>query len=350
MSVMNMQNPHDKYFKDTFGNIRIARSFIKNYFAQEIINLMDISTLRIENGTYIDNRLKEYHSDILFSADMNGEVGYIYLLFEHKSYLSKDVSLQLLKYIINIWEYELNKVKKLRKRDKLPIIIPLVIYHGKNSWNISNNLGEMIENYYTLPENLKRYIPNYEYILYDISQYKDEDIKGNVYLRIVMSILRDIYSDNKKDIQYNIYNAAKCLNNLKDKETAMHYFETYVRYVLNASKVLGERDITQIIDDIEYIYPEGSEVVMTIADILREEGMKKGMKKGIQKGMQKGIQKGKKDALVETAINLLTKRFGEIPSDIIERINQLEVEDINMIIDSIFEFQTIEDVEVKIKK
>jgi len=47
----------------------------------------------------------------------------------------------------------------------LPIIIPILIYHGKNKWNISTKLSDYIEE---IPKPIKKYIPDYEYEIYDL--------------------------------------------------------------------------------------------------------------------------------------------------------------------------------------
>ncbi|WP_082631344.1 Rpn family recombination-promoting nuclease/putative transposase [Gracilibacillus massiliensis] len=56
---------------------------------------------------------------------------------EKKSYLSNNTPFQLLKYMMKIWEKKAIK----EKTDKLPIIIPLVVYHGENQWNLRTFLG-----------------------------------------------------------------------------------------------------------------------------------------------------------------------------------------------------------------
>ncbi|MDD2235434.1 MAG: Rpn family recombination-promoting nuclease/putative transposase, partial [Desulfitobacteriaceae bacterium] len=64
----------------------------------------------------------------------------MYFLFEHKSYQSPLTALQLLKFMIAIWELKTNK----EKQKKLPIIIPLIVYHGENRWNIQPSLSYLI--------------------------------------------------------------------------------------------------------------------------------------------------------------------------------------------------------------
>ncbi|WP_015295704.1 DUF4351 domain-containing protein [Tepidanaerobacter acetatoxydans] len=62
---------------------------------------------------------------------------------------------------------------------------------------------------------------------------------------------------------------------------------------------------------------------MTLADKLREEG---------------------REALIKTAIKLLTKKFGSLPEEIRVRISKLDLVTLEVIIDGIFEYESLEDV------
>jgi len=337
---MKIQNPHDKFFKETFSNISVAKDFIKNYLPQSIINIIDVDTLEPQKDSFINEELQEVFSDMLFRVNINKREGYIYFLFEHKSYISKNISFQLLKYMIEIWEA---KIKK-EKTDELPMIIPLVIYHGSDEWKIKTTLGEMIKGYGELPEDIKKYLPDYEYLLYDLSKYTDEQIKGEVQLRILLTIFRDIFSKDSKVIRKTVLRAAECLKELDDKQTGIEYFKTYIRYILSAGQKLTKEDVNDIVENVEKTYPEGSEVVMTLAEQLRQEGRQEGIQEGIQKGIQKGRQEEKKETLSKTAIRLLIRKFGKLPEETKNKILQLETEVLEIIIDSIFEYESLEDL------
>ena len=164
MSIIN--KPHDKFFKETLSDLDTTKDFLFNYLPQEILDIVDISSISAEKDSFIDEELKEIFSDLLFRAIINGKVGYIYFLFEHKSYSWESTPLQLLKYMIAIWE---TIISSKTGNNKLPIIIPLVVYHGEDKWNIDVRFAKMIEGIDELPENVKKYIPNYEYLLYDLS-------------------------------------------------------------------------------------------------------------------------------------------------------------------------------------
>ena len=156
---MKIQNPHDRFFKETLGKVEVAKDFLNNYLPGNIIKVIDVDTLEPQKDSFINKELQEGFSDLLFKANINNREGYIYFLFEHKSYTRKDIAFQLLRYMMEIWE---TKSKK-EKADELPVIIPLVVYHGKDRWKIGTTLGEMIVGYKDLPEDIKKFTPNYEY-------------------------------------------------------------------------------------------------------------------------------------------------------------------------------------------
>lgn len=336
---MKIQNPHDKFFKETFSNIAVAKDFINNYLPQSILDIIELDTLEAQKDSFINEELEEVFSDMLFRVNIDKREGYLYFLFEHKSYSSKNISFQLLKYMLEIWEA---KIKK-ESANELPIIIPLVIYHGKDSWNIKTSLGELINGYRELPEEVKKYIPNYEYLLYDLSKYTDEDIKGEAQLRILLSIFRDIFVKDNKGIQDSILRAALYLRELDNKQTGVEYFETFMRYILNAGQKLSKKDIEEIMVKIESVYPEGSEAAMTLAEILREEGKLKGLEEGKLKGLEEGKLKGIEEALAKTAIKLLTKRFGILPEETRAKIAKLDAVTLEIMVDEILEYKSLED-------
>lgn len=331
-SKLNIQNPHDKFFKETFGNIEIAKDFLKNYLPVEIVKIIDVSTLEPQKDSFINEDLQETFSDMLFRVDMNHSEGYIYFLFEHKSYTSRNISFQLLKYMIEIWEA---KIKK-ENCNVLPMIIPLVIYHGNDKWNVQRMLSDMIVGYQGLPKEVQKYIPNYEYILYDISRYTDEEIIGEARLRILLTVFRDIFSKDKNKLRKSVLNAAEALARLADKQTGVEYFETYLRYILSAGHDLTKTDMNEIIVNIGRTYPEGSDAIMTLADRFREEG--------IEQGVLLGMEKGEAQALVKTIIRLLTKKFGSIPEDLKKEIFKLDAATLELMIDDILIYQKVEDI------
>lgn len=287
-----IKRPHDKFFKETFSDIETAKDFIHHYVPEEIRNIIDLEHLTLEKDSFIEKELEELHSDLLFKTRIKDKEGYIYILFEHKSYLSDQIALQLLKYMIKIWERKINK----EKANMLPLIIPLVIYHGASEWNVELELGKLIEGWDELSDGIKQYIPDYHYILYDLSPYSAEEIKGGAILQIMLGILKAIFTKDTEEIAEQIKKATKAITELERQDKAIEHFETIIRYIISARQDLT---IERFYEAVKEVSLEGSEIVMTIAEQLFKEGMEKGKQEGILEGMEKGLQKGKQEGILE---------------------------------------------------
>ena len=79
-----------------------------------------------------------------FKTKIEGREAYLYLLLEHQSTPDKLMPFRLLKYMCNIIDHHLTTHGT--KHDKIiPLIYPVVIYHGKRKYPFSNNLGDLID-------------------------------------------------------------------------------------------------------------------------------------------------------------------------------------------------------------
>ena len=76
---MKIQNPHDKFFKETFGNVAVAKDFLINYLPKNIMKVIDVDTLELQKDSFINEELQETFSDMLFRVNINNKEGYIYI-------------------------------------------------------------------------------------------------------------------------------------------------------------------------------------------------------------------------------------------------------------------------------
>lgn len=63
-----IHNPHDTFFKTSMSNIQIARSFFEQYLPITIKAQLDLNTLELQSGTFIDKALQNSASDVLYRA------------------------------------------------------------------------------------------------------------------------------------------------------------------------------------------------------------------------------------------------------------------------------------------
>ena len=196
---MKLGSVHDNLFRYAMRHTEVAQAFIRHYLPTELSEQFDLSTLKIHKDTFIDPELQEFFADTLYEASLvDGSRGGFYFLFEHKSFPKRQTVFDLLGYMVRIWQQQAQQKSKYEQL-KLKPIVPIVLYHGPKGWTKVRSFGQLFDE--QLPEEFKRFVPDYDYILCDtscvstsLSEYSDEEIKGEVLLRIVWLIFKYIYS------------------------------------------------------------------------------------------------------------------------------------------------------------
>ena len=122
-----IQSAHDHVFKNILGREDVARDFVRYYMPAEIVSELNLDSLEVSSESYVSDHLQESLSDLVLALQLkSGDPAEVYILIEHKSSLGKWTKLQLLKYMSEMWQ----KSARIGK-ERLPLIIPLVFYHGK---------------------------------------------------------------------------------------------------------------------------------------------------------------------------------------------------------------------------
>ena len=125
-------SPHDKLFKLSMQEKKVAADFFKQHLPVDIQKLLQFDTLHLESESFIDQEQREHFSDVLYSVVINDEPGYLFVLAEHQSTPDRFMPFRLWHYMCLIWDKHLKGEHELSdEKNKLPLIYPLVFYHGK---------------------------------------------------------------------------------------------------------------------------------------------------------------------------------------------------------------------------
>ena len=310
----DLTTPHDAFFKVTFGDKDVAQDFLKHYLSAQIANVVDLNYLTKENNSFVDERFKESFTDMLYRTKINGEDGYIYFLFEHKSYQDPLVILQLLRYIVRIWEEKYD-----RKANRLPIIIPMVIYHGESKWNVQTKLINLIKGIDELPEETKEYIPVYEYELYDLSPFGQVMIVGLALTKVVLEVMQLVMITDTKKFRQAMKKVLEDIAQLPEDKFE-RFVDACITYILS---VRDDVDIGTIEKESKEILSERSEAIMSVAEKLRNEGRLEGRLEGKEEERKK---------FVEIILKNLDKKFGEdLTAEMKEKIQKADEKTIDYI-------------------
>ncbi|MCZ4151080.1 hypothetical protein BZG21_42605, partial [Escherichia coli] len=82
-------------------------------------------TLHLESGHFVEDDLRPFYADILYSLKTTAGDGYIYALIEHQSTPDRHMAFRLMRYAIAAMQRHLDA-----GHDRLPLVIPVLFYHG----------------------------------------------------------------------------------------------------------------------------------------------------------------------------------------------------------------------------
>ena len=252
-----LNNPHDKFFKETFSRLEVAQSFIEEVFPPDLLERLNLSALKRVNDSFTDAELEEHLADIVYQTEYAGQKTLVTLLFEHKSYVQKYPHLQLLQYILNIWKEE-RKQKK-----KLSVIIPVIIHHGEGSWKYKS----MKSYFKDLHPSLNRFIPDFDYLLFTLDKIDDNQISNfqNLLLSVTTMLLKHSHDKNDEFMKLTSFWAEK-LNRL-DTDKQLEFIRTVFVYIETALN-LTQEDLKPIFIEVS---ANVTDIAMTIADRIKED-------------------------------------------------------------------------------
>ena len=227
-----INNIHDTFFRETMSHKEVAADLLANYLPGKVLKHIKLDTLFITKDSFVDEKQAEHYSDLLYQVMLSsGLPGFIYFLFEHKSYPNRFVVLQLLRYIIEIWELYL---KQNPQAKTLPLILPVVVSNSKCK-GPTNRLSELIP-----LQNLdfEAYVPEIKIAFTDFLPENEIDIIGIKYLDLFENGLNHVYSKNTKKAFSPFIEAFKVLSQLESDTTSNEWcrcISIFTLYSMGAS-------------------------------------------------------------------------------------------------------------------
>lgn len=312
MNDESLPSPHNRFFLQTFSKLELASALLADHLPPATLAKLDLKSLRLTSGSFIDDELHETSSDLLFEVDRVDcdEKVLVYVLTDHKSYQDRMTPFQLLKYMVRIWE------NRLRDGKPLCVIIPLVVYHGETRWTTSLTLDDIIQ----APMEFRRYVPQFALDMLDLSDLSDEQLGKSEHLKPILLLLKYIRSPTLAD---RLVDLMRMIADLTEQGYGVDFLKTVVIYLATGTTQLNRGDL---VDAVHITLKEQGESLMpTIAQQWAEEGR--------QKGRQEGRQEGKIEGQICLLESLLGKpitpdqELANLPLvELNERLRQLQLE------------------------
>jgi predicted transposase/invertase (TIGR01784 family) len=268
-------------------DIRIAKDFLNRTLSNDFKQQVDLSTIKIEKESFVQDDLKKKLSDIVYSVKTkDNKKAFVYVLIESQSSSDYWIALRLWQYMLLLCE------RHKTKKNKLPLIAPIVFYHRSKKYDAPRNLWQLFTN----PETARQLMSE-DYRLVDIQSMSDDDLEKHECIGMMEYCMKHIHTRNILQLWQQIL---KKFNKvvLIDRDQGYIYIKALLWYT---DAVLPEEQQQELSRLITENLSGGKTIMRTIAQKYIEEGM--------EKGMEKGIEKGAANKAIEIAVNMLKQNF-----------------------------------------
>jgi hypothetical protein len=315
--------------------------------APDLAAAIDYARAQTVNRTLIPDDLRKKESDIIHLAPyrdlLSGKMReiWIYILIEHQSRSDPTLGLRLLLYIAQLWD--LQRREYLEKNTpisqwRLRPIVPIVFYTGRRRWTPDLSVASLMD----LPSPLARFTPRFDTLYLPLKQTPTERLTAtNHPLGWILRVMRE-EDALPADVESAYRDAMDWLLTLPQEEQtawaeAMYFLLLLVQHRRPSEEHERLREITEQTVHTRRSGREVRKMFKTIIDVWREEGEARGEARGEMRGMVKAKQ--------EDILRLLTLKFGELPPEIVQRVQAVRnVERLNGLLEQVWNAGALKDV------
>ncbi|UGD24807.1 Rpn family recombination-promoting nuclease/putative transposase [Escherichia coli] len=258
--------PHDAIFKAFLSRPETARDFIEIHLPPSLVKLCNLDTLHLESSSFVEENLRQYYNDVLYSVETTKGCGYIYVLIEHQSSPDENMAFRMLRYAIATMQRHLEA-----GHDYLPLVIPILFYQGKRSpypWSTNWLDG--------FPDpDIARDLYFHAFPLVDITLIPDDEIMQHCSMAAFTLVQKHI---RQRDM-------TTLLDKLSRLMILGQMSGQQIRMLINYMALVGEaQDVRTLVHGLAQRVPQQGEELMTLAEELRRDALLNVAKAMLQRG------------------------------------------------------------------
>ncbi|MCT9708769.1 Rpn family recombination-promoting nuclease/putative transposase [Escherichia coli] len=258
--------PHDAIFKAFLSRPETARDFIEIHLPPSLVKLCNLDTLHLESSSFVEENLRQYYNDVLYSVETTKGCGYIYVLIEHQSSPDENMAFRMLRYAIATMQRHLEA-----GHDYLPLVISILFYQGKRSpypWSTNWLDG--------FPDpDIARDLYFHAFPLVDITLIPDDEIMQHRSMAAFTLVQKHI---RQRDM-------TTLLDKLSRLMILGQMSGQQIRMLINYMALVGEaQDVRTLVHGLAQRVPQQGEELMTLAEELRRDALLNVAKAMLQRG------------------------------------------------------------------
>ena len=166
---------HDKGYKRLLSQKRNFLHFMQKYIQTAWIKNIAEDDLTLIDKAFVDESFKEMESDLIYKVRNGDQEVIFYVLLELQSKCDYTMPFRLLVYMVELLKrlfYDTPKNIRERKDFRLPAVIPIVLYNGKQPWTAAATYRE----YTNQSDQFQDCVIDYRYLIVDLMRMNGENI------------------------------------------------------------------------------------------------------------------------------------------------------------------------------
>jgi len=314
---------HDKGYKKIFSHPQVIQDLLQGFVSEPWVAELDFSTLETVKDSFVSDDWRERHDDIIWRIRWGPKWLYIYLLIEFQSTIDHFMAVRIMGYIALLYQY-LIETQNLKASDKLPPVLPLVIYNGSQRWNAAEDISELLE---TVPSGLEKYSPHLRYLLIDEGAYGDSQLEP-LMKNLVAAIIRlenTRSGENEKEVALGIQKVLVSLIDLLKGSELAPLRRDIVTWLL---RILLPKNVPNI----------------PIPEVVELQEMNSMLYETIQNWYKDAEKRGEERGEAKLLLNLLETKFGSLPASVKTTVNRLDSDTLLRCSQRLFTAKTWQDV------
>jgi hypothetical protein len=318
----------DSLYHRLFSHPLMVEQFVRDFVPAALALGLDFTRMERVNAKFHGRGGRRREGDVIWRVptECGGDV-YLYLMLEFQSQIDWWMPIRIQVYAGLLWQQIIDE-RKLKAGDRLPPVLPIVLYNGDRVWNAPTDTMELV----ALPPNspLWHWQPQIRYHLVDEKALPGSDLERRESL--VALLFRLEIGPRPEELVDLVDEVIGWFRQHEGYETLKQLFTEVVEHVVSAQDgfrigpaVMAANDLLEIREMVSARFKEWEEEVRADA-------------------LAKGIAEGRTQALVGVLSKQLRRRFGELPPDVVERIRSANADELDKWMDRMMDANSIGDV------
>ena len=295
MCERELQGKHDKFIRWCFDHKDVLIAFCEWFLPPEVLALVDLSGIRVEKDSFIDDELKESFSDILVELPLKEgiedapRVAQIYLLIEHKSASERLSVFQVLRYMTRIWEREERNTKEKAGFLFSPIF-PVILHHGRTEFKEPLQFQELVA---SVP-GMEDLIPKFRPRLIDLNMISGDELpKDNPRLYSALAALQTVF---EKELSLAFQDSLRQLAAICDDPGMQEFIDMVLKYITTNAREMDQKKNRAVLAEIKN--KKGEPIMATIAESWKAD-LKEELREQVKEEVKEQVKEEVKEQVKE---------------------------------------------------